>query len=303
MIHRIYGISLLGLVCLVFTAGTPCAAQSATTYVQEWQAWRAARARELQAPRGWLSLAGLFWLAEGKAAFGSAPDNDLVFPTGGPDYLGHIVKEGDSVWFVAAPGIEILYEKATVTSALLHPGGGLAQAGRFSWIIIRRGDRIGLRLWDEQNPALQTFSSIPHFPVKRKWRLQAEFIPFAQPRILRVPNILGMEIAQKCPGVLRFKAGGKIHELLALEESAETLFVIFADATTGSKTYGGGRYLQVQIPDTQGKTIIDFNKAYNPPCVFTPYATCLLPPPENRLPISIKAGERNYGAQGIPASH
>ncbi len=296
-------ILLFGLACLACVASAPCAAQPAMTYTREWQAWRAERERELKAPRGWLSLAGLFWLAEGEATFGSAPDNELVLPTGGPDYLGRIIRKGDSVWFAATPGVQILHENMLAETALLYPGGGLAQAGRFSWVVIRRGDRIGLRLWDEQHPALQAFLPIPHFPVRKKWCLRAAFVSFAQPRILHVTNVLGMQVEQKCPGVLRFKAGGKRYELLALEESAKTLLVIFADATTGVQTYGGGRYLQVKLPDNQRKIIVDFNKAYNPPCVFTPYATCLLPPAENRLPIPVSAGERSYDAQGIPASH
>jgi uncharacterized protein len=168
----------------------------------------------------------------------------------------------------------------------------LPPSDRFSWVILERGGKRGVRLWDTENPALKSFEGIDYYEISKKWRVKAHFEPFPEPRILIVPNILGMEIEQRCPGVLRFKIKGETFELLALEESAKTFFLIFLDDTSGEETYGGGRYLSVSMPDPNGETIIDFNKAYNPPCIFTPYATCLLPPAANRLHLAVRAGEK-----------
>ncbi len=270
-------------------------AQIAASYRSGIRQWHEQRIAELKAPQGWLSLAGLFWLEEGENTFGSAKDNKVIFPEGGPDYMGGFTKRGDSVWVEMAPGVEALFEQKPVSRMLMFPGYAILHAGRFSWMVLQRGDKIGVRLWDEQHPALQTFEHIERFPVNNRWRLKADFIPYAEPRVIRVPNILGMDVAQRSPGKLRFRIHGRPYELAALEEGSESLFLIFADETTGKETYGGGRYLSAPMPGPNGKTTLDFNKAYNPPCIFTPYATCLLPPAENILKTAVHAGEKNFG--------
>ncbi len=271
-------------------------AQSATSYRSGIRQWHEERIADLKAPQGWLSLAGLFWLEEGEDTFGSGKDNKVVFPGGGPERMGSFLKRGDSVWVEMAPGVEALFEGKPVSRMLVFPGNAILHAGRFSWTVIQRGDKTGVRLWDTQHPALGAFDHIEHYPVRKKWRIKAEFIPHPEPRILRIPNILGMNVPQRSPGIVRFRFQGKPHQLIALEESPETLFLIFADETTGVETYGGGRYLSAPVPGPDRKTVVDFNKAYNPPCVFTPFATCLLPPAENKLKLAIHAGEKNYGA-------
>jgi uncharacterized protein len=244
------------------------------SYNESIESWRETRAANLQAPKGWLSLAGLFWLEEGANTFGAAKDNDFVFPEGAPERMGAFLRLGDSVWVEMNPDIP--------------------QTDRFSWAFIERGGKWGVRLWDAENPARSSFKGIDYYPISKKWRVRARFEVFSEPRILKVPNVLGMEIEQRSPGVLKFRAGGKNLELLALEETEHTFFLIFLDANAGAETYGGGRYLSVSKPGPDGMTIIDFNKAYNPPCVFTPYATCLLPPAENRLKIAVRAGEKYH---------
>ena len=243
---------------------------------------------------GWLSLAGLTWLNEGDQSFGSNPANAVRFPEDAPPDMGLFKRRGDSVWMETALWVPVFSEGKRVHSAIAFPGGRIFQSGRFSWTLLQRGDKIGVRFWDAEHPAISEFTPISYFPIQDSWNVEAAFVPWPEPKILKVSNILGMQVNQKSPGVLKFKVQGKIYTLTALEESPNSLFIAFADATTGEETYGGGRYLSVPMPGANGRTNIDFNKAYNPPCAFTAFATCLLPGAENRLEIPIHAGEKNY---------
>lgn len=284
------------ILLVVISAFAPCAgAQSKTEHRAQIEEWRKERAAELRVPKGWLSLAGLFWLEKGENTFGSGKDNAVVFPEGGAERMGSFHLQNDSVWVEILPDVPALHNGAPVSRMLLSPGWAALDLGRFSWVVLQRGDRFGVRLWDAEAPALKEFSHIDHFETDKKWRIRAQYEPFEQPRTLLVPNALGMDIAVQNPGLVRFKAGKTTGELLAIAEGDDLLFLIFADATTGKETYGGGRYLYASNPKKKGKTILDFNKAYNPPCVFTPFATCLLPPAGNRLTMAVTAGEKNYG--------
>ena len=152
-----------------------------------------------------------------------------------------------------------------------------------------------MRVKDKESPTLRAFHGIENFPADPKWRVEARFEPYDPPRPVRVPNILGTVDTESCPGALVFEIDGKSYRLDPVVERGETdLFVIFGDRTNGHGTYGAGRFLYAAAP-VGGRTVLDFNKAYNPPCVFTPYATCPLPPAENKLPIPIEAGEKAYG--------
>ena len=163
--------------------------------------------------------------------------------------------------------------------------------GSLSWYIIKRGNRLGVRLKDSQHPRLNKLEKIDYFPVDLQWRIEALLVRFKQPRKITIPNVLGTESQQDIQGTLVFKIKGKEYRLLPLG-SKGPLFVIFGDETNGTETYGGGRFLSVAEPDPQGRTIIDFNKAFNPPCVFSDYATCPLPPQENQLELRVTAGEK-----------
>jgi len=160
------------------------------------------------------------------------------------------------------------------------------------WFIIQREDKFGIRLRDFTRPEIKDLDSIPCYPVEIKWRLQAELKKFDTPRKISLKNVLGMFSIQEVTGVLVFEVNGRLHELYPIGTD-DKLWVIFADMTSGLETYGGGRYLEIDGPDKHGKYIIDFNKAYNPPCAFTEYATCPLPPGENILDIGVRAGEKN----------
>ncbi len=167
--------------------------------------------------------------------------------------------------------------------------------GSVRFYLIQRGERVGVRVKDSRNPALLAFHGIDSYPVDLKWRFDARFDAYPAGKTIAVPNILGSVEQQKSPGAVVFVMGARELRIDAVTESGtEDLFLIFGDQTNGVETYGGGRFLYAAPPDKNGRVVLDFNKAYNPPCVFTPYATCPLPPKQNRLPIRVEAGEKNY---------
>src|SRR5215471_12696163 len=269
------------------------------SYDEEILAWRKSRVQDLTGEDGWLSLAGLFWLQPGKNTFGSAHSNAIILPTGKAlDYAGSIVVVGGSVTIEAAPGAGITSDGKPVTSLELHSDEEgkptVLKLGSLSFHVIKRGDRLGLRVKDRDNPDRVSFKGLDYYPIDPVWRFEAKFLPYDPPKAIPITNILGMTEDQKSPGAISFNVAGTIYQLDAvIEQGSKELFVMFADMTTGSETYGSGRYLYCPMPSS-GRTVIDFNKAYNPPCAFTRFATCPLPPRQNRLPIAIHAGEKKY---------
>lgn len=267
-------------------------------YQKEIHTWRQKRIKGLQEPNSWLSLAGLFWLKEGENTIGSASDNDFVFPEKAAAKIGVLILEGDSVYLKVTPGVEITYEGQPVKEIGMayKKEATTVYHQSLNWNVLRRNEKIGIRLRDTLSEVRQNFSHIENYPINQEWELVGNFVPFDPPRTLAVKNVLDMEIDQTIEGTIYFEKDGEMHSLITLDGGRpDQFFMIFADATTGDETYGGGRYLYIPRPTAKGKTIIDFNKAYNPPCVFTPFATCLLPPSENRLDLAIRAGEKNYG--------
>ena len=264
------------------------------------ETWRQKRLADLKQPDSWLSLAGLYWLEEGENRFGSDPGNDFVFPEKTPPQMGAFWMENGMVRMEAAPGVELRHDGEPVTSIEMDPGGESARVilewGSLSWFAIKRDYGIGIRLKDSESPALAAFDGIESFPVDLAWRLDGRFEPYDPPKTVLIPTVLDTEAEYTVPGAMAFEVAGETYRLDVTGEPADSaFFVIFADQTNGPETYGGGRYLWVEAPKDDGHMTIDFNKAYNPPCVFTPYATCPLPPPQNRLSIRIEAGEKNYG--------
>lgn len=288
----------LVVLCLFlgYFACTP-SEQTDPAYLASIEKWRQERIDELKTPHGWLALAGLYPLKPGANTFGSAPENGVVFPAKAPAKLGVFHWRGDSL-FTEMPLELPSTDSSAENISLLWPSvydGAFQNWQMLDWVAIRRNNQFFIRLWDTQNPNIQSLTHIDHYPVRSKWNVPAIFVPYDQPRTIRVKNVLDMEVEQVSEGVLRFSVGGKEQELTVLEGNADQYFVIFSDETSGETTYGGGRYVYVDKPDASGKSNIDFNKAYNPPCAFTEYATCLLPPAGNRLSVEILAGEKNYG--------
>ena len=257
--------------------------------------WRAARYAALRRDIGWLTLAGLDWLRPGSNRVGSAPDADVVLPSGPPE-VGLLEVGPDRV---TASGAWLHAGKPVDRIRLVSDADGaptLLELGRLRQCLIERSGRLALRTWDLGSSARNAFAGIDHWPVDVAWRLEAR-LEATPGRTITVPDVFGGTDEEESPSDIVFEVGGETHRLQALPggDNGE-LWLIFGDATNGRETYGGGRYLYTDAPDATGHVVIDFNRAYNPPCVFTPYATCSLPWPANRLPIRVEAGERTYDA-------
>jgi uncharacterized protein (DUF1684 family) len=272
---------------------------STTAYDAEIEAWRAARLERLKAEDGWPSVVGLFWLEPGDNGFGSGKGNVVVLPPSAPARMGSIVLEKGRATLRVLPGVGLTANDKEVSgpTILASDADGsptrLRHGSLLFYLIERRG-KLAVRVKDSQSPARRDFHGLDYFPLDPSWRLEARFQPYDPPRSISVPNVLGHDDSEKSPGTLVFERDGQTYRLDPVLEAGETdYFVIFADATNGAETYGAGRFLYVK-PPVNGTTIIDFNKAYNPPCVFTDYATCPLPPPQNRLKVRVDAGEKEY---------
>ncbi len=292
----------LGILLYTFPlAGWAQSTSEATeeSYADAVAAWRADRIDRLKGPQGWLSLAGLFWLKEGENSFGSDASNDLRFPAKAPKRMGQLTLAQGRVLLHAKDGVEILVDGKPTQAAELAPDQSgsphKVQWSSLEWYILRRGDRFGVRLRDTLHPARPSLDTIAHFPTDIAWRIPATFQPADQSDSIRLTNVLGMDFTVLPAGTVHFDIDGESFQLTALEGGSDSYFMIFSDLSSGVETYGGGRYAYIPRADKMGKTIIDFNKAYNPPCAFTDYATCLLPPPENQLKVMIRAGEMTYG--------
>jgi uncharacterized protein (DUF1684 family) len=270
-------------------------------YKNEIKEWRKKRLKNLKSEDGWLNLAGLYWLEKGKNTIGSDSSNDVVFPDKSPENLGYVRLKNDEVTFHTKEGAIVANKageqvKQTKMNHDQEKNTTILQHGPLKWFIIKRDDKLGIRLRDLMSPLLKKLDSIPAFPVKPGWKVEAEFIPYKQKRFMEVPNVLGGTYKEQVHGKLKFKIEDTTYTLLPMGDRKH-LFLVFGDQTNAEETYGGGRFLSVPAPDESNKTIIDFNKAYNPPCAFTPYATCPLPPRENFLPVKIKAGEKSPGLE------
>lgn len=259
----------------------------------EVEAWRAGRYAALRRPMGWLTLAGLGWLKPGANRVGADPGADVVLPAGPAD-VGTISVEPGGVRATGAFGRDGRSVDDVPLESDRDGEPTILEVGPLRLCVIERGGRLAVRTWDTEAPALRTFRGIDHWPVDRAWRFRARFEPTPGRRV-GVPDVIGVSDEQETPGNVVFATGGREHRLQALSGGADgQLWLIFGDLTNGRETYGGGRFLYTSPPDEHAGVIVDFNRAYNPPCVFSPYATCPLPWPANRLDIRVEAGERAF---------
>lgn len=275
---------------VMLLAGVTTLLLAASTFDQEIENWRHQREASLKADEGWLTVAGLFWLHEGQNPVGSGASNAIRLPRG-PDRLGVFEFHDGKTAFHPAAGFA-----GTVPPTLRSDTDGgpdLVRSGDFTMFVIHRGDRYAIRLKDNQSEFRKAFTGLHWYPPRKDYRIEAEWVAYAQPKILTVPNILGETEQQPSPGYAVFKVDGRECQLHPVLED-NRLFFIFKDRTSGKGTYPSGRFLYADMP-SNGHVTLDFNKAYNPPCAFTPYATCPLPPAQNRLAVSLEAGELDYG--------
>jgi uncharacterized protein (DUF1684 family) len=268
-----------------------------STYIESIQSWQTARNKKLREPDSWLTLAGLFWLEPGHTStIGSAESGDFVLPKGSaPAQIGKLRLDGETVVFTNLGGAAVTVNDEPVTSDVtLHYKGDkpdTVQVGNISFFVIKRGDKFGLRAKDSESPVLKNFQGLTYFPIRPELRFEARLIP--DPKKVPILNAVGQTDLEESPGVVEFTYQGKTYRLRPIYED-KTLFFLFKDATNKTQTYQAGRFLNTPLP-VDGKVELDFNRSYNPPCTFTPYATCPLPPKENALSIPIEAGELRYG--------
>ncbi len=265
-----------------------------TAYVESIEEWQLQRMERLKSKNGWLNLAGLFWLEEGENSFGSDPSNKVVFPEKADAFCGTLILDDGKVFMQVNDGVEIGIGNSLVTQAdLIHDQAKNTthlQQGDLAWNIIKRGERYGIRMRDYKHPRINQLDHIPSYPIQTSYVVEAILKPFDEPRTMVVATpVEGFTESYECPGELHFKIK---NEALVLYPfiSGKSYFLVIADETTGMDTYGAGRFMY-SMPDSTGRIILDFNKAYNPPCAFSPFATCPMPPRENFLPIAIEAGE------------
>ena len=275
------------------------AADTGDDYTREIESWRAGRLERLQSPTGWLSLVGLEWLKPGRNTVGAASDNDIVI-AGAPAHLGSVDWDGDKVKIALTADSGALIDGQLLGSAEMlddsHEKPTTVSFGttRF-YLVDRAGGKKGLRIKDSKAETRTHFLGLDYYPVDPSWHIEARWVAFDPPHTLEIPNVLGTIDKITVPGKAVFEHEGKTFELLPVleTEDADELFYIIADKTSGKETYGAGRFFYSAMPK-DGKVVLDFNKAYNPPCAFTPYATCPLAPPENRMPVAVRAGEKKY---------
>jgi uncharacterized protein (DUF1684 family) len=269
-------------------------------YVTEIDAWHKRRVDRLTSKKGWLSLVGLYWLKEGKNTFGGDAKNNIRFPEEkSPAFIGSMHLDNGNVRTDIVEGVVVSHQGEPVASIQMKPDVSgdptILSLDSLSWYIIKRGERFAVRLRDSENKNIEDFSGIERYSVDTTWRVEATLEPYNPPKMMDVPNITGTISEEQSPGALVFRIDDKEYRLDPIgKPEGESLFIIFADKTNGDETYGAGRFLYASMPGEDGKTVLDFNKAYSPPCAFTRFATCPLPPSQNVLPIKVTAGEKNY---------
>lgn len=264
-----------------------------SAYVQDFEKWKAEETEDLKA--NWLSLAGLFWLKPGVSTFGSDPSNTIVFPKG-PARAGEFVLMGKEVTLRMRPDTNATIAGKPATTAKLEPDisnhATKVEMDSLTFHVIVRGERVGIRVRDRESAAIRDFKGMLFYPLDLNYRVTATWIPSDGRKKVAIPTAIGDVSEEVTPGTVRFKVSGSDVTLTALGGDPKTgLFFVFNDATEKSDTYPGGRFLDTAAVN-DGKVVLDFNRAYNPPCAVTPYATCPLAPKENRLAVAIPAGEK-----------
>jgi hypothetical protein len=283
----------------VAAADTP-PPDSPAAYQHEIQEWRDARHQRLASESGWLTLVGLEWLSEGENRIGGDTAGAIPIP-GSDRYWGTLTVEGNRLRFTPAEGsgVQVNGLATDDEAELVADSQGeptIVSSGSISFYVIDRGS-YALRIKDSQAAVLKSFTGIDNYPIQPEWRVEGRFIPPEDGQTIEIANVLGQVSPTPVFGYVEFEREGKTYRLLGLGgEDSDAPWFLFTDRTTGRETYGAGRYLYSDGLPVDGRLVIDFNKAYNPPCAFSDYATCPLPPQENRMDLAVTAGEKKFGA-------
>jgi len=289
------GVALVAVVTLsaIVSAGEPPKASGVDpAYQQSFEKWKAEHVEDLK--QEWLPLAGLFWLKPGENSFGADSKNAIIFPKG-PANGGSFTLEGKTVTAKFAPSAHAVIDGKPATTVELQPDTNekptVVEMGKLRLHVIVRGERVGIRLKDLESDAVRQYAGPQFFPLDLTYRVTAAWLPSDGKQTVDVPNVLGDVIPTPIAGTAVFKINGQEWRLTDLGGNAATeLFFVFSDPTSKTETYPGGRFLKAG-PVANGTVVLDFNRAYNPPCAVTPYATCPLAPKENRLSVAIPVGE------------
>jgi uncharacterized protein len=297
---------LIAAIWLLFPIG---AAAQGASFEQQLEAWRDHYVAELTKPDGWLSLAGLEWLQPGDNPFGSASDNKTHLPSSAPAHLGVLRLKGEGVELLAPKSgfpRELLVDGKPAREQMLHVElkkdklSPRLTIGSLEMYVVRREDRFALRIKDAHSAALQAFTGLRWFAPNQRYRVTAKWIPYSPYKTVVLTTLVGTTVDQPVPGIAEFSLAGKTYRVEpVLEDPNEAkLFFILRDTTSSSTTYEACRFLYTGFPsnglEKPGELVLDFNHLENPPCAYTPYATCPLPPPGNRLPIALPVGEKRY---------
>jgi uncharacterized protein (DUF1684 family) len=303
-----FHLKVLLLVLTLAISVSPALAQDAT-WQQDLGAWRTKHAADLQKPDGWLSLAGLEWLAAGDNTFGSAADNQIHLPASGPAHAGVLHLEGTVVTLMPPPGglpPDLLIDGKPAqsqelrTAADTDKGNPRMTIGTLNFYVVRRADRFALRIKDAKSASLVGFHGLKWYPPDATFRVKARWIPYTPPKSVSLATLIGTSYNQPVPGAAEFTLQGKTYKIepVVEENPPVKLFFILRDTTSATTTYAACRFLYTGLPpsglEQTGELVLDFNHLENPPCAYTPYATCPLPPPGNRLPIPLPVGEQRY---------
>ena len=266
-------------------------------------AWRAEHQAKYTSETGWLAITNLDWLREGENCFGASPENTIVLPADCvPDVAGSISVVGDRIEIVAADNVKLSVNGSLVKSSILQIDRKSAEsnstdevmiADRLRFQLIRRSGKMAIRVRDRQSRSLPDFKGMNWFPVDEAYRVEAVYRPYEPGKTLSIVNSRGDSVEAEIPGFVEFSLNGKSYRLDAQQESETEMLIVFADLTNKTTTYQPGRFLNALIPSDK-KLILDFNLAYNPPCAFSRFTLCPMPPKQNRLPIAIEAGEKRY---------
>lgn len=293
------GVLFISLVLAIPLLGgqQPAPEQENGLYRQAIEEWRHNRHAKLLRPDSWLTLVGLEWLEDGENRVGSAADNDIRL-TGGPDYWGSIYLENNRLRFVGIADNGVTIDGEPLVEADLVPDTEgeptTIKAGTLGFYVIFRGS-FALRVKDSQAKALLNFTGVENYSTDESWRINGRFMRAEEGATIEIVNVLGQISESPVFGTFEFERDGKTHSIVGLgTEESENVWFIFADHTNGHGTYGAGRFLYSDAMPADGRLTVDFNKAYNPPCVFNPYSTCPLPPQRNRMDLMVTAGERDF---------